>query len=182
MKRFILVALWLLSQTGLHASPLWGGTESGMSVVQILKKFDGAIVPTDPSELASGATEKVRVPSTKHLGHEFMVRFYFKGEGLEQVTLALKNPGKRKELTKIADSIAKDLSMTLGEPKRRTVEDTAAKTLDWCWDRSDQRVSIFMISFGPTDELSNGGFLNLNYQRPKSGGGQVPPAVHPSSP
>lgn len=166
MKRLLFIALSLASTSALYAAPLWNGAESGMSVLQVTKKFEGATVPEKPSELASGATEKIQIPSIKYLDHEFLVRFYFNDAGLEQVTLALKNPGKRKELTQIAELIAKDLSKKLGEPKQQASDDSAAKILGWTWDRSDPRVSIIMVSFGPTEELSNGGFLNVNYQKP----------------
>lgn len=166
MKRLLFIALSLASTSALDATPLWNGAESGMSVLQVTKKFEGAAVPKKPSELANGATEKIQIPSIKYLNHEFLVRFYFNDAGLEQVTLALKNPGKRKELTQIAELIAKDLSKTLGQAKQQASDDSGAKTLGWIWDRPEQRVSIFMISFGPTEELSDGGFLNVNYQSP----------------
>lgn len=159
-----LLVLFLFVQWSLGATPLWNGVNSGMTVPQVMEKFQGSVVPVDPSKLATGATEKVRIQSFKYLGREFLVRFYFVENGLMQVSLHIKDPGKRGELVQIVDAISKELSLSFGSPKCQAADNGASLTLQRSWDSTNPRVSIVAVCFGPTDELYDGGFLNLNYQ------------------
>ena len=164
MKYFLFIVACLFTHP-LWAIPLWGGAESGMLAPQVLKKFEGAIAPAKQSVLATGITKKVCIPSHKYLGHEFLVHFYFSDGGLQQVTLELKNPGRRAELKKFVESIDKDLSKAFGEPERSNTDNSAMRTIGVVWSTPTQRVSVIAVNYGPTEEISNGGFLNINYQQ-----------------
>ena len=167
MKEFLIIVIFLLNQP-LWASPLWSGAESGMSVSQVLKKFDDATVTGKPSVLATGAADKVCIPSYKYLGHEFAVHFYFTDGGLQQVTLEIKNPSQRQELKKLVELIDKDLSKTFGEPERSNSDNSAMRTIRLAWSSPTHRVSVIGVNYGPTEEISNGGFLSINYQHPET--------------
>ncbi|WP_269914008.1 hypothetical protein [Acinetobacter sp. HY1485] len=92
MKKFLIISTFLLSFT-VHAysKTLWQSTTTGMTVNQVQKLFSDAdrISPIAIQTLGSGAKSLLELKSYKIGINYYKATFYFKDNGLNQVTLTL---------------------------------------------------------------------------------------------
>ncbi len=93
-RKLGLIPLLLLGiSTPANAQPLWKGTQAGMSLQDIQRKFPEASRPTTPTHMADGSRELLRLPNTIVVGHTFDALFFFKQGALRHINLELQEQG-----------------------------------------------------------------------------------------
>jgi len=164
MKIAIFLA-WVIALGSLNAAPLWDGTDTGMTAEQVKEKFPTAIVPKDPAELYGKIAEGLRIPILTYLDEEFTVHFYFDNGALHQVTLELKKKRAHAVMVKLAGRVAADLTKQLGDPKsKKESKDSIGGRFEVHWETPRQKVSVFVLSTGPTEALYDPIAFNINFQ------------------
>ena len=165
MKSFAVLLALIMTLGALQASPLWNGTDTGMSIEVVKKKFPTAISPQDPGELYGKIFEGLRISTVTYLDEKFLVRFYFDKGSLHQVTLELQKKRAHPSMVKLAERVATDLSKRLGEPKsKKETKDVTGARFEAFWNTPEQKVSVLVISMGPTEALYEPLCFNINYQ------------------
>ena len=160
------VALLILLASGIHAAtPLWNGTATGMNAAQVREKFPAAEEPKESNELFGGAKEGLEVNNHVFYGEPFKVGFFFKDDGLVQVTLSQTTIKDYKALSDLSEKIAASLSKDLGDPEREVSDDVTGKRLALSWSKPNQRVSIALVQSGV---LAVGAdyIFRVNFQKP----------------
>lgn len=69
--------------------PLWEGAKIGMTPADIRQLFPAARVPADPVALTGGEIEKLELPGLTLAGRPAAAQFFFRGQELVTVQLAL---------------------------------------------------------------------------------------------
>jgi len=89
MKKVLFVAA-IAACTSVIAEPLWGLSEHGMSVDDVLSKYPSvkAVTPSDKNRLKSGATLLLKIENIPVAEEPFEVGFYFLDGKLDQVSLS----------------------------------------------------------------------------------------------
>ena len=136
-----------------------------MSIEEVKKAYPSAISPVEPSKLSENICEGLRISKVTYLGEEFMARFYFGKGGLDQVTLELKKKPEDSKMVKLAKRVAADLSKRHGEPSGKlAAKDATGASFEVIWVTPEQKISILVISMGPTESLYQSLCFNINYQ------------------
>jgi hypothetical protein len=165
MKSLAILLALIITLGALQASPLWNDTHTGMSIEEVKKVFPAAISPEAPSELHGKILEGLRISKVTYLDEEFTVRFYFDKGALHQVTLELQKKREHPSMVKRAERVATDLSKRLGEPKsKKETKDVTGARFEAIWNTPEQKVSVLVISMGPTEALYEPVAFNINYQ------------------
>ena len=135
-----------------------------MSPSEVRKIIPGLTVPADPDEFPDGAKELLRLDDIEIVHRHFRVLFYFKENKLSQVTVNLKKPAGFTDVMQVFESLTEVLRSKYGKEVSRKIEKGEASsagrmnTADATWMQGKTNINLFLISFGPTDEL------NINYQ------------------
>jgi hypothetical protein len=88
----VIAMLWGASLPA-RAQTLWKDTQVGMSLQSIQKQFPKAARPSQPTQLADGSRELLRLSDTDVQGHVFDALFFFRQGKLTQVSLELQEHG-----------------------------------------------------------------------------------------
>lgn len=92
MKKFLIILTFLLSfSIHAYAKTLWQSTQTGMTVNQVHRIFPDANLKLASAEttLSDGAKKLLEIKTYRIGIHDYQVGFYFKDNGLSQVTLSL---------------------------------------------------------------------------------------------
>lgn len=113
--RVILLMMCLVAGRA-HAAEPWQGLSHGMTPEQVRERFPQAQVPDEPSALAGGAFEGLRLEGIELADRPATAAFYFAHDGLVQVDATLDDRPARALGMQVFDAIVSELTSTHGEP------------------------------------------------------------------
>lgn len=143
-------------------SALWQNAAAGMSEDEILTAFPQATTSKNTETLASGAVSKLEISNYVVSSRNFIVRFFFYKNSLEQIVLSCsdlkENDGENRALFgKLADL----LSAKYGRPIAEQESDFDAFLTNFTKDWLSDGVKIMLVFMSLKGDSP---VLNINYQ------------------
>lgn len=145
--RFKIAILLVACFAGIPASAqtLWGRTELGMSVANVLSVLPQAMPITEKRDHIADAEELLRIPEFELVGSEFVVKFFFRNEKLVQVNLSTSAPNVTSMFVTF-DALSNALQARYGQPIEREVKQAGfvkKANAKWLSGRTDISLSTF---------------------------------------
>ena len=155
----LLALLFLVPQV--QAQTLWQATKFGMTVEEAAIAVPGSTPPIDkPATLATGAVEKLRLDGYEVAQQRFRVVLFFRGDQLEQVTLALQDQMSYPSTRLLYERLREALNSLHGPVEEKPETRNSVMGLrqgDW----RSRRTNISLLTVGIGDHPAT---LNINYQ------------------
>ena len=123
---------------------LWRGTSVGMTVEQVKAIIPDAVTPGDPSKLAGGATEALRLPGVEVAKIPFDAAFYFKDGGLRQVSLAVSDRSFKDSLERFT-AVRKHLTDEYGKEDSARSNSGTVNIEEAEWVRGDRKIVLLLM-------------------------------------
>lgn len=127
-----------------HATELWHGTQSGMSVQQVLTSESGS-APCNPSPcstLANGAAALIHGPNQPIAGKHFDPQFFFLNGKLNQVTLSIQDAEDDNAASNAFDSLVSAMRSKYG-PESSLKNTVIGKEGEWFNGRTN--IVLYLI-------------------------------------
>ncbi|SNY96305.1 hypothetical protein [Halomonas sp. hl-4] len=161
MRRLIAGAMLLLLLPNIaFAQQLWGPTNAGMTVKEVLRDVDDAYRIEDGGRLATTAVEEVRKDDVELAGESFTQQFYFMNGQLTQVTFKLDDARDFDTNMELVDALTEDLREQFGEEvDSETTKAGIMRKANVSWIEGSRKIGVFLMSMGQDDSL-----LKVNYQ------------------
>lgn len=154
------IMLLLLLPNLAFAGQLWGPTNAGMTVEEVLHAVDGAYRVEDGGRLATTAIEEVRKDDVALAGEIFTQQFYFMNGQLTQVTFKLDDARDFETNLGLVEALANDLREQYGEETdAETTKAGIMRKATVTWIEGSRKIRIFLMSMGQDSSL-----LKVNYQ------------------
>lgn len=151
--------LLLLPNTALSAE-LWGPTNAGMTVKEVLRAVDGAYRIEDGGRLATTAVEEVRKDDVELAGETFTQQFYFMNGQLTQVTFKLDDERDFDTNLGLVEALTEDLREQYGqEANSETTQAGIMRKASRTWIEGNRKIGIFLMTMGQENSL-----MKVNYQ------------------
>ncbi|MGM0857051.1 MAG: hypothetical protein ACQEW0_08190 [Pseudomonadota bacterium] len=151
--------LLLLPNTALSAE-LWGPTNAGMTVKEVLRAVDGAYRIEDGGRLATTAVEEVRKDDVELAGETFTQQFYFMNGQLTQVTFKLDDERDFDTNMGLVEALTEDLREQYGEEAdSETTKAGIMRKANVSWIEGNRKIGIFLMTMGQDNSL-----MKVNYQ------------------
>ncbi|MGM0825819.1 MAG: hypothetical protein ACQEUY_14010 [Pseudomonadota bacterium] len=151
--------LLLLPNTALSAE-LWGPTNAGMTVKEVLRAVDGAYRIEYGGRLATTAVEEVRKDDVELAGETFTQQFYFMNGQLTQVTFKLDDERDFDTNMGLVEALTEDLREQYGEEAdSETTKAGIMRKANVSWIEGNRKIGIFLMTMGQDNSL-----MKVNYQ------------------
>jgi len=155
----IAAVFFLLASTGIHAQSLWKESRVGMTVQDVQSAFPEAHAPADPQKLHDGSGERLELDGVDLVSQKFKALFYFRGEGLSQVTLKLQDEASAKAAELVYDRVSVALRSKYGAEVEHSEKHGMMEMRAATWMSGPTNISVLYNAIGNSDPL-----LNINYQ------------------
>lgn len=161
MHRLIASAmLLLLLPNAAFAQQLWGPTDAGMTVKEVLRAVDDAYRIEDGGRLATTAVEEVRKDDVELEGETFTQQFYFMNGQLTQVTFKLDDERDFDTNLELVEALTEDLREQYGEEAdSETTKSGIMRKANVSWIEGNRKIGIFLMTMGQDNSL-----MKVNYQ------------------
>lgn len=161
--RFKLFALLFgLICSNAPAQVLWGNTEKGMTIDQVMSVVENVELVQEQPVLNGTAIEKARVNSIMIAGADFHAGFYFSNDKLDQVSLML-----NQELNKVTSNQTYDLlldALRSKYGKETLVQNQGGAMLirNYTWIKGRVNITASLLAFD--DEIKLPPIIQIAYQ------------------
>ncbi|MGM0542674.1 MAG: hypothetical protein ACQERP_02180 [Pseudomonadota bacterium] len=154
------VLLLLLLPNTAFSAELWGPTNAGMTVKEVLHVVDGAYRVEDGGRLATTAIEEVRKDDVELAGETFTQQFYFMNGQLTQVTFKLDDARDFETNLGLVEALTEDLREQYGEEAdAETTQAGIMRKANVSWIEGNRKIGIFLMTMGQDNSL-----MKVNYQ------------------
>ncbi|MDR5874535.1 hypothetical protein LPL18_009270 [Halomonas sp. CUBES01] len=154
------IMLLLLLPNLALAEQLWGPTDAGMTVKEVLHAVDGAYRIEDGGRLATTAVEEARKDDVALAGEIFTQQFYFMDGQLTQVTFKLDDARDFETNLGLVEALTKDLREQYGEEAdAETTQAGIMRKANVSWIEGNRKIGIFLMTMGQNNSL-----MKVNYQ------------------
>lgn len=154
------VLLLLLLPNTAFSAELWGPTNAGMTVKEVLRAVDGAYRIEDGGRLATTAVEEVRKDDVELAGETFTQQFYFMNGQLTQVTFKLDDERDFDTNMGLVEALTEDLREQYGEEAdSETTKAGIMRKANVSWIEGNRKIGIFLMTMGQDNSL-----MKVNYQ------------------
>lgn len=154
------IMLLLLLPNLAFAGQLWGPTNAGMTVKEVLNAVDGAYRLEDGGRLATTAIEEVRKDDVELAGETFTQQFYFMNGQLTQVTFKLDDSRDFETNLGLVEALTEDLREQYGEEAdSETTKAGIMRKANVSWIEGNRKIGIFLMTMGQDNSL-----MKVNYQ------------------
>jgi TPR repeat protein len=158
----IALSLWLAFIHSAFSQELWHGTTFGMTEEQVKDKVPGLVTPAKPDTLYGGITESLRLNGVDLAGIPLLAKFYFKREGLRQVTLETKEQRRFSLSLDAFDTLKKQLRQQYGTESFTKSHRGGPDQEEAIWVKGESRVRLFLGG------VLGKAILNISYQSTKA--------------
>ncbi|QNI03221.1 hypothetical protein HXW73_09920 [Halomonas sp. SH5A2] len=154
------IMLLLLLPNLAFAGQLWGPTNPGMTVKEVLHAVDGAYRVEGGGRLATTAVEEVRKDDVELEGETFTQQFYFMNGQLTQVTFKLDDARDFETNLGLVEALTEAMREQFGEEAdSETTKAGIMRKASVTWIEGTRKIRVFLMSMGHNDSL-----LKVNYQ------------------
>lgn len=159
LLRLALVLPVLMASVIAHAQSLWGGTEYGMSLGQVMAIVPSAIHPNKSGRLADGAQELLQLRDVEIANEKFTTSFFFASNKLTQVTISLNGGHTFHQALLVFNSLTEALRAKYGREISNDIKRGTLNQASATWIAGQTNITLLAFSVGEEDAI-----LNINYQ------------------